>query len=101
LDKDLIGGAGPAPTPTGILSVAAASDGADLELAAVKAKSDIGGAGGQASHICISPHHLGELEAARDTLGRALYPDAATTFAGLTTVIAVNATQPFVMDAAR
>jgi HK97 family phage major capsid protein len=101
LDKDLIGAAGPAPVPTGILSVAAASDGADLELAAVKAKADIGGAGGIASHIAMSPYFLGELEAARDTLGRGLYPDAASTFAGLTTVVSVGATQPFVFDRSR
>jgi HK97 family phage major capsid protein len=101
LDKDLIGGAGPAPTPTGILSVAAASDGTDLELAAVQAKADIGGSGGTATSICMSPHFLGELEGARDTLGRALYPDAATTFAGLATVVSVSATQPFVYDATR
>ena len=101
LDKDLIGAAGPAPIPTGLLSVAAASDGTDLELAAVKAKADIGTAGGQASHFVVSPHHLGQLEAARDTTGRPLYPDASTQFAGLTTVTAVAATQPFVMDRSR
>ena len=101
LDKDLIGAAGPAPMPTGLLSVAAAADGTDIELAAVAAKAAIGTAGGQASHFVVSPHHLGQLEAARDTTGRPLYPDAATTFAGLTTVQAVAATQPFVIDKTR
>jgi HK97 family phage major capsid protein len=101
LDADLIGAAGPAPTPNGILSVAAAADGTDLELAAVAGKSAIGTSGGIASHFCVSPHHLGELESARDTLGRALYPDAATTFCGLTTVMSVGATQPFVFDRSR
>ena len=101
LDKDLIGAAGPAPIPTRLLSVAAAADGTDIELAAVKAKADIGTAGGAASHFVVNPHHLGVLEAARDTTGRPLYPDASTTFAGLTTVIAVNATQPVVIDKTR
>ena len=101
LDMDLVGAAGPAPVPNGILSVAAASDGADLELAAIAAKASIGQAGGTASHICLSPAFIGELEAARDTLGRALYPDAAITFAGLTTVIGVAATQPIVYDRSR
>ena len=35
LERDFIGGAGPHPTPTGILSVATETTGADLELAAV------------------------------------------------------------------
>ena len=45
LDRDFISGAGPAPVPTGILAVAAEVTGADLELAAVKAKAQIGTAG--------------------------------------------------------
>jgi HK97 family phage major capsid protein len=101
LDRDLIGGAGPLPVPTGILSVAAEVPGADWELAAVAAKAAIATAGGTASHIAVSPAVLGEIEAARDDLGRALYPDAATTFAGLATVSAVAATQPVVFDRAR
>ena len=74
LDKDLIGAAGPAPIPTGLLSVAAAADGTDIELAAVAAKASIGTAGGQASHFVVSPHHLGQLEAARDTTGAPAVP---------------------------
>jgi HK97 family phage major capsid protein len=101
LDRDLIGAAGPAPTPTGILSVAAASDGTDLLAAAVKAKADIGTAGGQASHIALSPHFLGQLEDERAVNGEQLYPDAGTTFAGLATVSTVAATQPFVFDRSR
>jgi HK97 family phage major capsid protein len=101
LDVDLVGAAGPAPVPTGILSVATASDGADLELAAVQAKADLGTSGGTATHIALSPHFIGELEGKRDTTGRALYPDVATTFVGLQTVTAVAATQPFVYDATR
>jgi HK97 family phage major capsid protein len=101
LDLDLIGAAGPAPVPTGILSVASASDGADLELAAVQGKADIGTSGGTASHIALSPHFLAELEGKRDTTGRALYPDLAQGFVGLTVVQAVAATQPFVYDATR
>jgi HK97 family phage major capsid protein len=101
LDRDLVGAAGPAPIPTGLLSVAAASDGTDLLLAAVKAKSDIGTSGGAASHIALSPHFIGQLESVKDTTGAQLYPDAATTFAGLATVTTVAATQPFVFDKSR
>ena len=101
LDRDLIGAAGPAPTPTGILSVAQASDGADLLLAAVQGKAGIGTNGGTATHIALSPHFVGELESIKDTIGAQLYPDAATTFAGLTTVVSVGATQPFVFDQSR
>jgi HK97 family phage major capsid protein len=101
LDRDLISGAGPAPIPTGILPVASASDGSDLLLAAVKGKADIGQNGGTATHIAMSPHFVGELESIKDTIGAQLYPDAATTFAGLTTVVTVAATQPFVFDQSR
>lgn len=101
LDLDLIGAAGPAPVPTGILSVAAASDGADLYAAAVKGKADIGQSGGSATHIALSPHFVGELEGIKDTTGRPVFEDAGTTFAGLTTTVAVSASQPFVYDASR
>ena len=101
LDRDFVAGAGPAPTPTGILSVATASDGTDLLLAAVKGKADIGQAGGTATHIALSPHFVGSLESLKDTTGAQLYPDAATTFAGLATVTTVAATQPFVFDKSR
>ena len=94
LDRDFIGGAGPYPTPTGILAVAAEVTGADLELAAVAAKAEIATAGGNATHIALSPALIGELESARDDIGRALYPDAGTVFAGLETVRSVAATQP-------
>jgi HK97 family phage major capsid protein len=101
LDRDLIGASGPAPVPTGILSVAAEVAGADWQLAAVAAKAAMATAGGAASHITLSPAVLGQIEAERDELGRQLYPDAATTFAGLTTVSAVGASQPVVYDQSR
>jgi HK97 family phage major capsid protein len=101
LDKDLIGAAGPHPVPTGILAVAPEVTAADWELAAIAAKAAMGTAGGAASHIALSPTVLGQIESARDDLGRQLYPDAAQTFAGLTTVSAVGATQPVVYDRAR
>lgn len=98
LDRDFIGGAGPHPTPTGILAVAAEATGADWELAAVAAKAAIATAGGEASHIALSPGVIGELESARDTLGRSLYPDASERFAGLDVEPCVAATQPVVYD---
>jgi HK97 family phage major capsid protein len=101
LDKDLLGAAGPAPVPTGILSVAAEVTAADWHLAAVAAKASMATAGGAASHITLSPAVLGQIESARDELGRQLYPDAATTFAGLVTVPAVGATAPVVYDRSR
>lgn len=101
LDRDMIGSPGPLPRPTGILSVAAAVDGEDLQLAAISAKASIATAGGSASHIVMNPAHLGGLEAERDELGRQLYPDAAASFVGLQTVISVGATQPVVYDRAR
>ena len=101
LDRDFIGGAGPHPTPTGILNVAAEVTGADLELAAVAAKGEIGTAGGEATSIAMSPALIAGLESMRDEIGRALYPDAGTTFAGLETIRAVAATQAIVYDATR
>lgn len=102
LDRDLVGAAGPAPIPTGILSVATASDGTDLHAAAVKAKADIGQSGGTATNIAMSPHFIGELESIMSTgTGLPVFPDAGTTFAGLATVPTVAATQPFVYDASR
>jgi HK97 family phage major capsid protein len=98
LDRDLISGTGPAPAPTGVLAVASEVAAVDWELAAVKAKAEIATRGGTASHIAVSPNTLGELESARDTLGRALYPTASEDFAGLETVPAVSATQPIVFD---
>lgn len=101
LDADFISGAGPYPTPLGILNVAAEVAAEDLELAAVKAKAEIGTNGGEANSIAMSPTLIGELESARDEIGRSLYPDAGTTFAGLATVKAVAATQAVVYDARR
>ena len=101
LDADLIGAAGPAPTPTGILSVATAADGADLYEAAIAGKAAVGQSGGTATCIALSPHFIGEVEAIKDTLGRPVYPDAATTFAGMETVSTVAATEPFVFDPLR
>ena len=75
LDRDFIGGTGPHPVPTGILAVAAEVAGADLELAAVKAKAQIGTTGGLADPSPCRPRLIGELESARDEIGRPLYPE--------------------------
>ena len=96
LDVDMIGAAGPHPTPTGILSVAAEVEAADWELAAIAAKAQMATAGGTATHITFSPAVLGAIESERDDLGRQLYPGAAVSFAGLQTVSAVGASQPLV-----
>ena len=101
LERDFIGGAGPHPTPTGILNVASETVGADLELAAVAAKGEIGTAGGEATSIAMSPTLIAGLESARDEIGRALYPDAGERFAGLFTVRSVAATQAVVYDSTR
>ena len=101
LDRDFISGTGPFPSPTGILAVAGEVAGEDLELAAIKAKAEIGTAGGAATSIALNPNTIGELESARDDIGRALYPDAGTRFAGLETITAVSASQPVVYDATR
>jgi len=101
LDRDFIGGAGPHPVPTGILNVAAEAAGADWLAAAIKAKAEIAARGGTASHFAVSPGTLGAIEDERDEIGRQLYPDAATIFAGLETVSAVAATQPVVYDSSR
>jgi hypothetical protein len=101
LDRDFIGGTGPHPVPTGILAVAAEVTGADLELAAVAAKAQIGTSGGLADSIALSPELIGELESARDEIGRPLYPEASERFAGLATVQAVAATQGIVYDSTR
>jgi HK97 family phage major capsid protein len=101
LERDFIGGAGPHPTPTGILAVADEVTGADFELAAVAAKGEIGTAGGEADSIAMSPTLIAGLESARDDIGRALYPDAGTTFAGLATVRSVAATTGIVYDSTR
>ena len=77
LDRDLIGAAGPAPIPAGILSVAAEVTAADWELAAIAAKAPMATAGGTATHIALNPAVLGAIESARDDLGRQLYPGAA------------------------
>ncbi len=101
LDRDFIGGAGPHPTPTGILAVAAEVTAADWYDAVIKAKAEIATAGGEASHVAFSPNTIGELEATRDDIGHPLFPDAAQFFGGLETVSAVSATQPVVYDASR
>ena len=101
LERDFISGAGPAPVPLGVLNVASEVTGEDLELAAVAAKGEIGTAGGEANSIAMSPTLIAGLESARDTLGRSLYPDAGTTFAGLATVRSVAATQAIVYDTTR
>jgi hypothetical protein len=101
LDRDFISGSGVAPIPRGILSVAAEVTGADWLAAVVKAKAEIGTAGGEATHVALSPAVIGDLEGTRDDIGHQLYPDAATVFGGLETVSAVAATQPLVYDASR
>ena len=88
-----------APSWTGISSAAAASPrsrgaswawppkstGADWLAAAIKAKAEIATAGGDPSHVALSPAVIGDLEDARDEPGHQLYPDASTVFAGLET----------------
>jgi hypothetical protein len=101
LDRDFIGGVGPHPVPTGILAVAAETTGRDWLAAATKAKAEIATAGGTPSHIALNPAVIGELEDARDEVGRQLYPDVSTVFAGLETVSAVAATAPVVYDGSR
>ncbi len=101
LDRDFIGGTGPHPTPTGILAVADEVTGADWLAAVIKAKAEIATAGGEASHVALSPGVIGDLEGTRDEIGHQLYPDAATQFGGLETVSAVSATQPVVYDSSR
>lgn len=101
LDRDLIGGDGENATPRGVLAVAPETAGADLELAAIAAQAQIGQDGGTASHIALNPLILGQIKSARDQIGRPLYPDADTTFAGLSTVTAPAAAQPLVYDAKR
>jgi capsid protein len=101
LDADFIGGAGPHPTPTGILAVAPEVSGAEWLAAAIKAKAEIATKGGTASHIALSPNTIGDLEGTRDEIGHQLYPDASVVFAGLETVSAVAATQPVVYDSTR
>lgn len=101
LDADFISASGPHPTPVGILAVAAEVSGADWLAAAIKGKAEIATAGGTPSHVALSPAVIGDLENARDEVGRQLYPDAATVFAGLETVSAPAATQPVVYDSSR
>jgi hypothetical protein len=101
LDRDFIGGAGPFPVPTGVLAVAAETTGRDLLAAATMAKGEIGTAGGEATSIAMSPTLIAGLEDIRDEVGRQLYPDASTVFAGLETVSAVAATTAIVYDATR
>ena len=76
-----IGGSGVAPVPQGILGVAAEVSGADWYEAAVKAKAAIATAGGEPSHIALSPAVIGDLENTRDDIGHPLFPDASTIFA--------------------
>lgn len=101
LDRDLIGGSGVAPIPQGILGVADEVTGADWYEAAVKAKAAIATAGGEPSHIALSPSVIGDLENTRDDIGHPLFPDASTMFAGLETISAPAATQPIVYDSSR
>jgi HK97 family phage major capsid protein len=101
LDRDFFGGTGVAPIPQGILGVAAQVTGADWLAATVKAKAEIATAGGEPSHVALSPAVIGELEGARDEIGHQLYPDAATVFGGLETVSAPAATAPVVYDSSR
>ena len=49
----------------------------------------------------MSPTLIAGLESARDEIGRSLYPDAGTTFAGLATVRSVAATTAIVYDSTR
>jgi Phage capsid family len=101
LEADFISGDGTGRVPLGILNVAAEVTGADLALAAITAKAQIGTAGGQADSIALSPTLIGTLEAARDDLGRRLYDDVETSFCGLATVRSVAATQAVVYDSTR
>ena len=53
---------------------------------------------GTATHIAMTPAVLGQQKSLGDTQSHPLYPEAGTTFAGLTTVTAVSASQPFIFD---
>ncbi len=94
-------GRGVAPIPQGILGVADEVAGTDWYEAAVKAKAAIATAGGEPSHIALSPAVIGDLENTRDEIGHPLFPDASTVFAALETVSAPAATVPVVYDSSR
>ena len=76
--------------------MAAEVTGADWLAAAVAAKSALGTSGGKATHFCANPTILGQIEDTRDDLGRQIFADVATSFAGLATVESVGASQPFI-----
>jgi hypothetical protein len=101
LERDFLSGDGTGRVPLGVLNVAAEVAGADLELAAITAKAQIGERGGRADSIALSPTLIGTLESARDDLGRRLYDDVETSFCGLATVRSVAATQAVVYDSTR
>ncbi len=101
LDRDLVAGDGQGATPEGVLTAAPEVAGPDLWSAAVEAKGELGTAGGQPSHIALSPALAAAEEGRRDDIGRPLYPDGLTIFAGLTVVRALAATVPLVYDSSR
>jgi len=102
LDSDLLNGSTPTPpAPTGILAGAASVSGTDLELAAINAMVAIETAGGHPDYIAMSPTTLGQVLSERDSQDRPLWRDAATSLAGLRTVLSPALTTPIVYDSSR
>ena len=100
-ERDLINGDGSDDGPTGVLANAPTTAGEDLWAAAVAAKAEINGAGGQATMIALNAGDIGAEEGRRNNVGDPLYPQGLTQLAGLTVVPTRHASRPIVYDRTR
>jgi HK97 family phage major capsid protein len=101
LDAGLINGDGQPPNPTGVLGVADAVTADALVPAAAAALAAIGEAGGQASHLALSPTAYATEAARTGNDGHPIWPGRLTDIFGLRLVPVPGLTLPLVYDAHR
>ena len=97
----LLGGSGTGADPLGVIGRADESSGATLTTAVAAAVSEIGEAGGHATHLALSPTAAATEAAREGSDGHPVYLQGMTALQGLTVVPVPGLASPLVYDATR
>lgn len=101
LDLGLLGGTGAGANPLGVSGRADEATGSTLTAAIAAAVSEIGEAGGRATHVALSPTEAATEAAREGSDGHPVYPEGMSALQGLTVVPVPGLTSPLVYDAGR
>jgi HK97 family phage major capsid protein len=101
LDNGLLHGSGTPPEPVGVIGVAASTTGASLYAAAMKARGEVGDAGGTADTVAASGAAFATADSTTGTTGELVYPNGVAAALGLSAVTVPGLTTPLVYDSTR